>query len=367
LTVDRAQRLPDEGELTRQRRSADLVQAAIGLFDGQAPAPLGGSRWQVGTAQARFTLEAAEALAQLIPAGVLTWLTRNGGWRAVEVAAPGAPRPRRGVRLLSPEVWDGGLSLAFGEAAMDAVVLAAHRRFRLPSGDMRKPPGDWTNGDLLAHHICWQALRVAPGLSAEQDDQRYWLDNPLTRVCLQTGRPAGERDLERLMAPDLAPLLPWLRFHLVACWSARLVDRAGESVPRRAVAVARLLELWLAAVERLERPDMALPLLDMMEPVERWTDSVARMDRGDRRVRHPLQGEAPLLTFEQRQQARGAVARLVRSLTPLEALHRRVLSLHPVEREAQDLLLLRAWDRAGANERMTALRALQDRLEGVVR
>jgi hypothetical protein len=199
-----------------------------------------GTPLPVGVPEA-LTLEVVEAVREVLGRGTLSFLTRRaGGWHGMAVAVPGQEAPLRGVRLFDPSLWgDRGMRLKYTELSVDALLTAYNASCQpVQASTVKQKKGDrsqavklTTNGDILIHHVAfarlWESqLFLRKGLE-ETEFWRYFIVNPLTRMAMARPEEA-QLALDRLWAPDMVGLWPWLEAYVRRGWHSELQTRWEE-------------------------------------------------------------------------------------------------------------------------------------------
>ena len=219
-----------------------------------------------------LTLEAVEAVAEIIRRGVLKFLVRQGGWQRRRWTMDAQDRPGGPQRLLE-HLSDQGVKIHYTDRAIDAMLCAYNAMAYLGGARQHKTQGPRTfeyaakaqplesNGDVLLHYILGFAIgqthyHVEPAHTA------YFGRNPLAQLA--TFRvPEAHQALglvEGLFGPGLEPLAPWLVPHLAARW-ALATQRRWESLKdfeRWTLGMGGVMEGFLELAKARERQDMLI-------------------------------------------------------------------------------------------------------------
>ena len=284
----------------------------------------------------------------VISHGTLAFLCRAGGWRALSYAPVGASQPRQRVRLTHEQLWSE-LHLCFGDEAIDALIIAFNgvcqaggqqlpnqkRGKRSKSYPTSRTMAFERNGDLLVHHIVWFKIRQAP-FKVHTNYWSYLTRNPLTRIArLDLRSSSAQEVLERLLLPDINPLLPWLSAHLVRCWVRELETRwdSLERFDRLNTGMAELFEQLLHVAQQQERRDLLRPVVAFFrehfarEGLEQvWEQSFNRLARD--------------LRIADRDAYRRTWARAMMAGWRLWEEYTEARSVHPVDREGADRVFM---------------------------
>ncbi len=321
-----------------------------------------------------LTQEVVGALEQVVSRGTLAFLCRQGGWRSISWARAGREEPHRDTRLISERVWRG-LDLTYGDESLDALLMAynavcqqggqtpppgprkGRRRGAYP---MSKAMGFANNGDLLVHHILWSKLASAPFTV----DGKYWTffkNNALTRVARLDASVDGDKMLERLLKPDLEPLMPWLGTHITRQW-LRQIEGRGDSLEkfnRVNQGMVTYFEGLLEVSRTQGRRDVLVPVLEFFrahlakEEVEQdWLRTFNRLTRDFR--------------FADRDEYRRLWGRAVRVGWTLFEEYGHARAIHPVDRESPDRVYMEAFERHDYEELAHRARALSNQLNSVI-
>ena len=311
-------------------RDRRLVAFVAGALSGRPPAP-GASElcWPEALGPA-----GADRLAEAVRLGVLRFLCREIGWPVLPFVAPSADRVLRG------RLWDaratGRLHLTFSTEAlrMACAAMAVGPGSPVPPAVRQvldRPPLAH-NGDLLAHALLCRAVGHAA------------VRSPLLAV---TAHPSADTEalaaglacLERVLEPDLRPLLPWLLRAWAAAWAEseplRFAGRL-ETVAAAHTWHARILSATVTLAVRRGALDLlagpmryyARILVHAGSPAG-WLDRFEALGRGRRLV--------------ERRQAATAWLTALAPLRDIETARRQALADHPVDRTGDQALLLQLW------------------------
>ena len=329
-----------------------------------------------------LTLEVVEALELLLRRGVLAFLCREGGWRAQSWAAPGRDQPRRRVRLIDPALWRGrGRKLRFGPASVDALLITFNALCEITGGRVdrghrldraafpRQLHADFErNGDVLVHHITWAKIRQTP-LKIDEATWSYLSQNPWTRLARLDARAGGglpeadrvARTLDRLLAPDLAPELYWLRGSVVECWRRELRTRwdSLDRFHRLNEGMAHYFEAIVQRARQHERRDWLLLLVDFFRA------HLAREEALEERAEE-FNRLARSLRFAERETYRRTWARAVQIGAELQDEYLRARAIPYIDREAPDLIFMEAMEAAPFDEIAGRARVLANQLNDVI-
>ena len=305
-----------------------------------------------------LTKEALEAAAGAITCGSVAFLCRRGGWRALDVALPGAERPRPRTRVVDPAIWRDspqGQRLTFGQESIDAALLL-YNAICYASG---KRPAKFANselfatampanfdraGDLIAHHICWTRIHEAP-FRIEQATWEYLSKtNPLTCIARLDARTFGSRRtaqrgaeayIERMMRADIQPLWPWLAPHLVSCWERELATRwdSLRRFDRLNQGMASLFGALLEYARREERLDLCRPLVSLFLSHLADEEATAKWEASFGRLAHELK-------IADRQRYRNTWAEAIETGWQLWELYRQARATHPIDRVASEAVYM---------------------------
>jgi hypothetical protein len=306
-------------------------------------------------------LEVVEALEQVMPRGVLAFLTRRaGGWRAISIARPGQEAPLRNVRLLDPKLWgQGALRLSFGEESIDALLVSYHASCQpvqvstAKTAEARKArssayPDVRLNkcGDLIIHHLAfsrlWESQMFLRKGIEETELWDYFIKNPLTSLCLLRADDAcANAGLARLWADDLLSLWPWLERYVRACWLRELESRWEEleRFDRLNQALAAWTRAMLDVAKKRGRRDLLAGLMSFYQThlvegaEEAWHREFDRLARS--------------LKFAERDKLRRVWARWVEVGYLLEREYQTARGIHPLDRESPDRVFMEEYERLG--------------------
>ncbi|MEL6349878.1 MAG: hypothetical protein AAFV53_42640 [Myxococcota bacterium] len=364
-------------EAHQTRASRLFVPFCRSLLTGRRPGPPT-ERIPVREPDA-LTAEAIRALQDMIGKSVGRWLFAGLGWRRRSIVDPDDDEEVITARLWDASAW-GALQLHYTAVSVDTLLLAwntsvrkttsqtqqkhrkkrnqedpLQRRMRLLGQDvaaLRRLVLS-TNGDLLLHHLILRPM--LPNLSAEH--RSAWFQNPLNQMAFFDV--AGESDdaLERLMKPDLLPLMPWIAAEWPALWRLRAGDLLRASVgpfleaKRRQ---ARLWARWITLAEDAERIDLLVPLM------VGYIDQLRRA-RGEQQR---LQAMTRQLRLSERQEHRDVWAAALEPLQTLRAIGARALGRHPIDRLAVEKIYLAAAAELDLNDLAMRGVALTKQLRG---
>lgn len=354
-----------------------------------------------------LTLEAVEAVQDIVNQATMSYLCQRAGWRKRQTVLPSEERPVE-VRSWDPQVWRN-LTLRFSAASLDSLLIAynltrkAPKASELRSGTMfseqpTKQSQDPTlhlaqsrgesvqtlqiavnngvkasikhlkklplpyNGDMLIHHLVFARLNQLVQL--DEGTSKAFYSNPLNLMThfFQCSNITDDHidSLQDLLSPNIAPLLPWLG----VIWSKRWTDiedqrwyqgkgdKARESFHLFNKNQMMLFTAWYSLAEEKERPDLLVPLLDYYTalfethgPHAKWVDRFRRMTSELRHVERTDYAE---------QWARAMMPALT-----LRRAYEDARDLHPIDREAPHHLFMDAYKRKSFD---TVLSKIEDLL-----
>lgn len=321
--------------------------------------------------------EVMALLEQVITRGTLAFLCRAGGWQAISVADPGREEPKRRVRMIDRQVWEG-LRLRFTDESVLALLLVYNAMGfisgqSIPSDEpkeRRKRYYDKTramtlaaNGDMLVHHIAYLNLEQAP-FRVHEESWQFITNNPLTALArLDPTHDAGAV-WDRVLAPDMQPLWPWLGEHLSQCWHRTLERSRWDSLEwfhRLNLGMQQHFSALFARAQAHDRRDWLLPVLCFFQ-----RHFQAEADAREERWLREFNRLARDLRFADRDMYRRTWAAGLDHAWQLYNHYMDARSIHPVDRESPDRLLMEAYEACDFTPTAERARALVNQLNAVI-
>jgi hypothetical protein len=330
----------EKREAYHEAANQKLVPFAMRLFDGQGGyLPSEGPRYLPVDDPESLTLEAVEALEQLIPIGVLGHLVLRGGWRAREVLIEGQPKR---LKMSEPGIREH-LGFRYGPRSIEAVLFGYNNM-----GPSHYVARDYTNatplepvymrleGDVMVHYIAGQRVRLFG-----QKTSQYFQDNPLGRLCNLAG---SRRELEAavhwLLLGPLEPILPWLADDFRESWF-RKVDYLWNSIEtsrQTCVQWCEVFRLWREiAVEA--------GLVHHLVPLVEFYRDIFKDPKLQERLREKFNIAAANMTLMESALLKTHWANALQELLAIEQIYRSLRAMHPMEREAGGQMLMVVWEK----------------------